>query len=121
MTATGPVSPDAPLTAEVLREIAAPNSPVPLENLEELQRFLAAFSHDQTTKAVARALGLGPEKMDQRLRDHVHNRLFGPHSAWQANRQQGAQTDQSLLEPFFAIEAKAVLEHVTGNVGLFSA
>jgi hypothetical protein len=117
----GSLDVDAPLTLSVLKSITAPRQPLPLEEFAELQHFLSVFSKHEVTKAIANALGIRPENINRQLRDHIHNRIFGPQSTWQQNQQPGTGGDTSLIEPFFIIEAKALLEHTTENVGLFSA
>lgn len=104
-----------------IKELAAlepPSQPLALEKLKHLARFVEVFTTEPIADSFASALGIASARMDSKLRDRIHDRLFGPQSAWRAARAPGAG-DQSMLEPFFAVEAKALLEHVTGN-SLFS-
>ena len=90
-----------------------------LERLTQISRFVDVFTTDPVARSFARALGITRERLDGKLRDTINHRLFGPQSAWRAS-QSGTEGDDTLLEPFFVIEAKALLEHTTGNHGLFS-
>lgn len=105
------------LTFDVLRGLREPPAPRPLDSLTHLRAFVAAFQGDPAAKKAAQALGLKPASLDAGLRDRVHDQLFGPASAWNAMHSGGTQ--ERLLEPFFITEAKALLEHLTGNHDLF--
>lgn len=110
---------DADLGIQELSRLQPPTQALPFDRLKHIVRFVEVFSTEPVADSFARALGITPERLDTKLRDRIHDRLFGPQSAWRAARAAGAG-DQSMLEPFFVVEAKALLEHVTGNTSLFS-
>ena len=114
-----PLSWDALLTFDVLRTIEPPLGHLETSQLKQLAGFLAAFENNEAAKQAARALGIGPNVLDNTVRDAIYNRLFGPDSAWHSAQQAGGTLDHSLLEPFFMVEAKTLLEHVTDNHHLF--
>lgn len=116
-----PLDWSAELGSESLCALARPDQPVDLAQLQELQRFISAFNDGEGPRTIARALNISPATINLELRNRVHEKLFGPHSAWQACRASDTAADQTLLEPFFIVEAKALLEHVTGRPGLFNA
>jgi hypothetical protein len=105
---------------DTLSALQAPGQSVPFERLTHISRFVEVFATDPVARNFARALGITRERLDGKLRDRINDRLFGPQSAWRAARVSGGEGDDSLLEPFFVVEAKALLEHATGNHGLFS-
>ncbi|WP_457652841.1 hypothetical protein [Rhodocaloribacter sp.] len=109
----------APLSFDVLRTIEPPSGHLETSHLEQLAGFLNAFENDEAAAEAARALGIGPNVLDNTLRDAIYNRLFGPDSAWHRAQQEDGTLDHSLLEPFFIVEAKTLLEHVTDNYHLF--
>ncbi len=119
-SAEGPLAWNAELGSESLCAVLRPEQPVDLAQLEELQRFLGAFEDGEGPRTIARALGITRASLNLELRNRIHEKLFGPHSAWQACSGPGSPADQTLLEPFFIMEAKALLEHVTGRPGLFN-
>jgi hypothetical protein len=110
---------DADLGVQTLSRLQPPTQAVPFEKLAHITDFVKVFAEQPVAESFARALGITPERLDLKLRDRIHDRLFGPQSAWRAAKAAGAG-DQSMLEPFFVVEAKALLEHVTGNPSLFS-
>ncbi|HEX6372613.1 MAG TPA: hypothetical protein VF006_27080 [Longimicrobium sp.] len=107
------------LGVQALKAFQPPSQPLPFERLQHITRFVEVFSTASVAASFGRALGITPERLDLKLRDRIHDRLFGPQSAWWAARA-GGGSDHSMLEPFFVVEAKALLEHVTGNTSLFS-
>lgn len=110
---------DRELGVQTLKTLQPPAQPVPFSQLSHITRFVETFAGAPVADSFARALGISPERLDLKLRDRIHDRLFGPQSAWRATQGAG-EGDQSMLEPFFVVEAKALLEHVTGNNSLFS-
>jgi hypothetical protein len=108
----------AELSFDTLNSLEAPAQAVPFERLTQISRFVDVFTTDPVARSFARALGITRERLDTKLRDNIKSRLFGPQSAWRSRRA-GTESDDTLLEPFFVIEAKALLEHATGNQGLF--
>lgn len=108
------------LSFDTLTALQAPAQPVALERLTHISRFVNVFVTDPVARSFARALGITPGVLDAKLRDTINHRLFGPQSAWKLAKTSGTEGDDTLVEPFFVIEAKALLEHVTGNNGLFS-
>lgn len=106
---------------DALSALEAPAQPVGFDRLTHISRFVEVFTTDPAARSFARALGITRERLDLELRDRIHDRLFGPQSAWRSVHRAGEEGDQTMLEPFFVIEAKTLLEHVTGNIGLFSA
>lgn len=110
---------DTELGVQALAALQPPAQPVPFEQLAHITRFAEVFEKEPVAESFARALGIAPARLDLKLRDRIHDRLFGPQSAWRAAQSAGAG-DQSMLEPFFVVEAKTLLEHVTGNHSLFS-
>jgi hypothetical protein len=109
----------SPLDFETLRRFAAPTQPVPLDRLENLQSFVKAFDVDAAARKAARALRLAPA-LNLSLRDLIHSELFGTHSVWRAARDDKAhRSGDALLEPFFVVEAKALLKEATDNRSLF--
>lgn len=92
---------------------------MPFEKLAHITDFVNVFATAPVADSFARALKITPERLDLKLRDRIHDRLFGPQSSLRAAKAAKAG-DQSMLEPFFIVEAKALLEQVTGNTSLFS-
>jgi hypothetical protein len=118
-TQASPVDWTASLDLEALRRMPAPPQPVPLERMESLQAFVRAFEYDPAARKASRALRLA-EALNLPLRDLIHSELFGTHSVWRAAHDGNAQrSGDALLEPFFVVEAKALLEEATDNRSLF--
>lgn len=112
---------DSTIDLATLRALKPPASAVSLDSLENLNLFIRTFDADPAGRKAARALGIGPSRLDHALRDRIHTRLFGPQSAWKATQSaDGSVNAAALLEPFFITEAKALLEHVTGHNNLFA-
>lgn len=122
---------NTPLTLDVLQQLPAPEQPPESQGFSALNAFVEAFGSDFGAALAARTLALREAwKQDNGLRAWIHNSLFGPDSAWAASqeirkadeRRRGAPAEPDpgiRLEPFFVLEAKALLEHVTANTRLF--
>ena len=118
LTDSGSLSWDDDLNVEVLERITKPQHPLPLSRFATLARFLDAFGNDDAARIVAKALGIDRARLNTELRDRIHTQMFGPGSSWSKVRDPDGKT-KALVEPFFVIEAKTVLEHVTDQAGLF--
>lgn len=129
-----PLAWSSELKAETLGEMTEPERPLPLDSYEHLMRFLRPFREgDPPLDAIGEALGLSGDILNENLRDTLHQRLYGGNSAWsrwqvfmrkkeEASRGGGGlDRPDLLLEPFFVVEARTLLEHVTGNSELFGA
>lgn len=112
---------DAELGPETISRLQAPSQPVGFERMTQITNFVDVFTTDPVAQPFGTALGISRDKLDTALRDRIHDRLFGPQSAWKAATRTDSPRDHSMLEPFFVTEAKALLEHVTQNRKLFSA
>jgi hypothetical protein len=112
---------DDPLTIDVLRRLKRPESRFPAEQLAVLRKFIETFSKNPAAQTAATTLNIQAAILDRELRDKIVNRLFGPGSAWAQAQTPGATGDHALLEPFFIVEAKTLLEHATGNHQLFAS
>lgn len=121
------------LRDESLEELAEPDRPLPLSSYEHLMSFLEPFRTGETPLGViGDALGLRGDILDADLRDRLHQRLYGADSAWsrwntyrqlEEDRRGRDDVDRPdlLLEPFFVVEARTLLEYTTGNEKLFGA
>lgn len=109
------------LTAKTLQDLAEPTA-LSLAEHEQFVTFLKTFERTQAGREVARTLGISPSLVsDNRLRDRVHEQLFGSESAVaHARRSNGYGTDAALLEPLFVTEARTLLTYVTENPDLFA-
>jgi hypothetical protein len=114
----GPPTWDAPLTSRSLSTLAAPET-LTDAHLALLRRFVSAFVEHPVSEPLARALGLDLGRIDSRFQGQVQTALFGPGSAWLESRRSGGGAANRLIEPFFVVEAKVLLAHVTGNEKLF--
>lgn len=122
------------LDGKTLGRIQEPERPRPIDSYEHLLRFLEVFrAAEPPLDAIGSALGLDAgDLLDEDLRDHLHQRLYGPRGPWsewrayqrrkeEAGRNEKVEKPELLLEPFFVVEARALLEHATGNRKLFGA
>ena len=116
-TADGELNWDADLDIGVLKRLKPPQSPRKLGDLPSLMAFLATFDMTPTGRAVASNLGMARSRLGNAFDQELHGALFGPTSAHHSLMNNGVE--EALVEPVFITEAKTLLEHVTGNHGLF--
>jgi hypothetical protein len=109
---------DGELTFESLKEYQKPGSESHADELLLLRGFVNAFQETESGRIIARALQITPSSLTSDLRNRIVDKLFGVHSAWR-KVQSHNNPEHSLLEPFFVVEAKVLLEYATRNFHLF--
>lgn len=137
-----PIPWDRTVKASDLARMVNPSDRLRPESLEMLAGFVRVFREDESARAVARALGMVGDPVNGALVRRIVQRLFGAGSARQAaldaerwkqasigvekdERDTGVkdeppEPDFGLLEPFFIVEAKTLLEAVSNNLQLFT-
>jgi hypothetical protein len=106
------------LTVESLQQGQKPGPAAHPDEMRLLRGFIGAFQKSDSGQIIARALHIGPDTLSPDLRNRIVDKLFGVHSAWKKVQSQ-AQLEHSLLEPFFIVEAKVLMEYATRNFHLF--